>query len=206
MAISRETLRPQLNKPLIAVLDSTDAREVKSPRDGSVDYFYDVNGGNARLVLAPEARAQLQRTHAAPGDTVEIVKYKDRWNVRVLSDAQEEPQPGPRIVAPSPAQRTNGMRSIPSTGGPETNGYANGYANGAAARQFAPPEAVPAVPQVHPMEELMARCFVVAAHALQRAYDEVTREGMTWDAPIWDDVRATGISLFIERSRNGAAR
>lgn len=53
------------------------------------------------------------------------------------------------------------------------------------------------------MEELLTRCLVVAGRSTHNARCILIEEGYPAPEALWDDVRAAGISLFINRSNGG---
>jgi hypothetical protein len=59
---------------------------------------------------------------------------------------------------------------------------------------------------VHPLQELMTRCLEVGYYANQNAFLNLRAQGIEIDPPTWEDVRATGTSLFIERNKREGSR
>jgi hypothetical protein len=180
--IQRQVIKPQIDVPLVVQLGRGPEGVEKAGKYG-VDYQYIVNNGAGVMWLPKEGRDALIRSGARAGDEVEIVKSmrgkQAVFSAQVVSDAAEPP------VAPAPARQIRVVAPQPS--------YTNGNGTTAAGRQQAP--------ESHPMEDLLTRCFVVAAHALRRAHTQLAREGFELDPPNWEDIRPSGATLFIERNK-----
>lgn len=180
--ISRQTLRPQNNVPLIVRLDK--GPEGKQTAKG--DYQYTINDDQAIMWIPAEARTAILRSHAQAGDEIEILKSARGWNVQVLSDAGEPTgDPAPPPMPPARQMRVvAGQRQI----------------NGATA--LAPQQQTqPQHQQSEPIVDLLGRLFVTAGRSLQKAHSQLVDEGIIIEAFNWEDIRALGISLFIERNR-----
>ncbi len=109
---------------------------------------------------------------------------KATWRIQVISDAQE---PAP---AAAPTRQIRVVAPVRAT----SNAH-NGQQTACALPQQP-------IPQSNPIEDLLVRCFVCAGKALRRAHNELLAQGFAGlEAPIWEDIRAAGISLFIERNR-----
>jgi hypothetical protein len=108
MSYQRETIRTQVDEPVVVKLDrdlrGKDVRSKFGPQRA-----LSVNGGAATLYLDVQHCEVLRRSGAQPGDSVELLKelYNNvpTYGVHVVSDAAEPA--GPRMVAPRPAY-TNG--------------------------------------------------------------------------------------------------
>ena len=185
--MNRQIIKPQYDQPIVVKLDfGADGIQ----RDGKygVEYQYTLNDNSAVMWLPQQGRDALLRTQAQAGDYVQLAKQRrgqgSYWTAQVMPDAAEDlPQP---TVTRQPPQQQKAVLGR------------------AASNAIAPP--AQAIPQSHPMEDLMVRCLVVGARANLRAYEELRRQGIETEAPIWEDFRATGTSLFIERNKQENSR
>lgn len=107
--MQRQIIRLQLDVPIVVKLDSKPEGREKDGKYG-VDYEYFVNDDRGVLYLPRDARDQLVRCGAQPGDDVQIVKsMRGRasvFSVQVLPDAQEPAPPPPNNVRQLPPART----------------------------------------------------------------------------------------------------
>jgi hypothetical protein len=99
------------------------------------------------------------------------------WSVQVVPDTAPEP---------APIHRTNGATAIKQM-----------------ARVAEKPNGAS---QTHPMEDRLVKCFTLAAAAVWRAHREIVAMGIEMEPPNWEDVRACGISVFIEVNKNGGGK
>lgn len=197
MSTSRTILRPKVNEPVNVILDTPNGIE-KTGQFGT-DYYYSCNQNQVALYLKPEAHAALQALQPQPGEEIRILglkKGKDiAWSVTFVSDAAELPAAVPQVS----------------------------YARGVKfpARVFAQPETAPqpqrrveagpkpvtseasrtTAPAASNVTDLLSRLFVTAAHSLAKAHEQLKQEGYSLEPPIWEDIRACGLSLFIEHNR-----
>ena len=188
--ISRTKIKIPFDVPMIFALETINGEQCSSKFAGT-EYRYQVQheGRPGLIYLSPQGRDEVVRARPAPGELVEVLKRKHGdesvYSVRLVSDAQEPPPP----------QTARVVRMAD-----KSNGSSNGYVNGAAA------PAQPQIPASHPIEDLLSRLFVAAAHSLGRAHRQLAKEGFNLEPPIWEDVRAVGISLFIEHNRREVQR
>lgn len=200
--MNRIQLRPQIDVPLVMRLDrGPDGKEVPSLRGDGVQYQYTVNDDSGIIWLPPEARTALIRTGARAGDHVQLVKSlrgrNATWNAEVLPDDDVHQQPS-RMVAPRAAYQAPRQMPPPPP----------------AVRIAAPPPpppptprpAEPAVPAPSRMGEVMQRALEISARANWTAYQAAKAAGVEIEPPRWEDVRAAGISMFIEYHKNGVSR
>lgn len=208
--MNRIQLRPQIDVPLVMRLDrGPDGKEVQSLR-GDRQYQYTVNDDSGIIWLPPEARTALMRTGAQAGDHVQLVKsLRGRnaiWNAEVLPDADVQQQPS-RMVAPRAAYQA--PRQMPNGHTPErrTSEDHPPYLPPPPDPQPRPQPAAPAAAAA-PLRigDIMQRALEISARANWSAYLAAKAAGCEIDAPTWEDVRAAGISMFIEHNRNGGGR
>jgi hypothetical protein len=194
--MNRTKIKPIVDVPMILEMESVVGQEANSPYTG-LEYRYSVvhDRQPAFIYLPPEGRDALVRAHPQVGDLVELVMQKrgkqQFFRAQVLGDAQEPPA---NQVAPRPQR-------VPSNG----NGYTNGHRQLAAAPQAAPaptPQMPAQQAERYPIEELLVRCFDVAARVIKAGVAAAEKVGAPNDAS-FEDVRATAISLFIDRRKGG---
>jgi hypothetical protein len=209
--MNRQILKPQVDVPLVILLDKGPDGKETTNQQGKTEYQYTVNDDSCVMWLPPEARAQLLRTGAQAGDTVQLVKSlrgkNAFWNAQVLPDSAEPPPL--RTPARVAANATRLLAPRPSY--PPTNAQAGAARHLAQQIPRDPQDPLPepppaAAPETHPMEQILTRCLELAARAQWNAYRTAQAEGIAIEGPNWEDVRAAGISLFIERARNGGSR
>lgn len=181
----REKIKIIADVPLVITLEDCNGRECQSAYTG-LEYRYHVErqGRPATLYLPMDGVSALRRAAPQQGDEVELLKTSQgTWTVRVLSDAQPLP---PEMLLPQrqPEEASHSLMHAPAPPTPA---------------RLAQPRV-----QVHPLEALMTRCLEVGYFANQAAYQNLRLQGVEIDPPTWEDVRATGISFFIDRRRNGA--
>lgn len=222
--MQRQILKPQIDVPLVLRLDrGPDGKETQSLR-GDLQYQYTCNDDRAIIWLPPEARAVLMRTGAQPGDHVQLVKsLRGRnaiWNAEVLPDGDVQPEPPSRMVAPRAAYQAPRQMPTPARTAAASDSITRSYTvsrsydeamNGRAGNGQPPPDpkprpAEPAVPAPSRMGEVMQRALEISARANWSAYQAARAAGCELDAPTWEDVRAAGISMFIEYHKNGGSR
>lgn len=179
--MNREVIKPQLDIPIEVKLGSRPEGQEKEGRFG-VDYQYIVNNDRAVLYLPREARDQLVRSGAQPGDLVQIVKSM-RGRASVFS-VQVVPEGEP---APPPAanQRTN------------NNGYVNGHSNGNGNGQ-----AQPAAKPQRPAAQWMAAalCAAIDASLAAAAYGKERGLELNFNE---EDVRSIAATMYIQASKEG---
>jgi hypothetical protein len=227
MQQSREKIKPILDVPIVLEMETVVGQETSSQYNG-VEYRYNVvyDSRPSIIYLPAEGRDAIVRARPAVGDYLELLKQKRGnqilFRAQVLSDAYEqdpEPEPEPEPPPPAPRPRPNGYTN---------NGYTNGApaAHGApasASRLLAPvphrtqPAARPAarpphtaagqampprpeITSISPVAQQVAGCLRVAIDAWEelKAY-AADRYGVTIEYSA-EDVRATGTSIFIQRS------
>lgn len=199
--MNRTMLRPQVDVPLVVLLDKGPEGKETRNNNGDTEYQYTVNDDSGIIWLPPAARTQLIRTGAQAGDEIQIVKSlrgkNAIWNIQVLADSAEPPAQNTRMAAPRPAYAAAPQPARPSQ---PANGNGHMHASRPAA---AAPEPAPAAPKIG---EVMQRALEISARANWTAYQAAKAAGCEIDPPTWEDVRAAGISMFIEHSRNGGSR
>jgi hypothetical protein len=199
--MNRQILKPQVDVPLVVLLDKgPEGKETTSQR-GDLQYQYTVNNDACVMWLPPEARAAILRTGAQAGDQLQIVKSlrgnNAIWSVQVLADSEPPPPPPPtRMVAPRPT-----YAAAPSQNAAPSQPNGNGHHQAPAPTPLPPLAAEP-----HPIEQLMLRCFIAGGRTLWKAYLKLREEGCSYDTPTIEDVRAAGITLYIERTKNGGVQ
>jgi hypothetical protein len=200
----RSKLKPIIDVPMVLQMESVIGQEAHSQFTGT-EYRYSVihDQQPAFIYLPPEGRDAIVRARPQVGDLVELlVQRRGRqqfFRAQVLSDGYEPPQDQPDYDErpPQPAQPTNF--------GSRLRGGMNGHRQLQPAPQAAPAPAsrpTPVVPTSHPVEELIVRCYQVAARAVKAGLDAATEAGAPTDAT-FEDVSKTAISLFIDRRRGG---
>jgi hypothetical protein len=176
--MNRDVIKFRKNTPVTVKLD----RGPEGKLHTSGDYQYVVNDNAGIMFLPPAARVHLQRTHAAAGDEVAITKMADdSWRCEVLSDARTDySEPLKQSIHQVQQQRqpTNGATALAPRNQP-----------------------VQQPVQQLGTHDLLARFFVLAGRALRMAHQQLGTEGIEIEPFNWEDVRASGISLFIEHNR-----
>jgi hypothetical protein len=180
--MNRQVLKPQNDVPLVVKLD----KGPEGKPTAKNDFQYTVNDDQAVMWLPAEARTAIFRSHAQAGDEIEILKSARGWSVQVLSDASESAEDVPTPMPPA--------RQMRVVAGQRTQGAT------ALARR-PQPQREQQLPQSEPMVDLLARLYVTAGRGLQKAHAQLVDEGIVIEAFNWEDIRATGNSLFIERNR-----
>ena len=187
--IRREKIKIVTNRPLVIQLEDEGTETHSNYTGREIRYACLHKGAECLLYLPLEADAVLRRIGAQPGDQIELLKSANgQYSARVFSDAHLPvgPQPQPtRMLAPQrqqPAQQSQ-----------------------------QPPPAQPAKGpgEIHPIEQIMTRCLEIGAKANWTAFFK-TREFLktTYNfeldphtlGPAWEDCRASGNSVFIERT------
>jgi hypothetical protein len=200
--MTREKIKMVSGVPLIVTIEDTHAKPMTSRFHDGTEYLYSVmhRGSSCLLYLPVEGHEAMLRLGARAGDEVQLVKQQTQgqaptFTARAVSDAHLAipalpPPPPPQYSQPAPAAVAQGVRML----APQT--------------QFAPaPQPQTEAPaKVHPLEEIMQRCFVVAGRALWNAHRELAAAGCAYDQPTMEDMRAAGISMWIERTRNLGGR
>jgi len=212
--ITREKIKLPVDVPVLVALETVNGQECKSSFNG-VEYRYNAicDSRPGLMYLTAQGRDALASLRPSPGDLIEIVKQKRGkeyfFSVQIVSDAEEPPvdkllvpsrrnEPPPPPEPPAETRRVRMIAPAPAVRAAYAQANGGGYVNGSAAPQT--------VPQSHPTEELLARLFVAAGHALAKAHAQLKAEGFQLEAPIWEDVRAVGLSLFIQNSRKEGQR
>jgi hypothetical protein len=179
MPYQRETIRTQLDVPVIVKLDrDLRGKEVRSKF--GPQRALSVNGGAATLYLDVQHCEVLRRSGAQPGDSVELVKalYKNvpTYDVHIVSDAAEPS--GPRMVAPRPTYSE----------------YANGHGDSPQQQATAAPAARANSP--------LAACLCAAIDAAQEAesYARSRNFSVTF---LGGDIRAMANTLMMADERGG---
>jgi hypothetical protein len=188
--IKRIKVDVQLNQPIVMLLDrGPEGKQVTNL--GRVEFQYCVNEDRGIIWLPPEGRAAILRSGAQRGDQIQLMQTSKGWSAQRLGDSPAPPEPPTRMVAPRPA-------------------YSNGNGHHEPPPPAAPPKPPVPMPQLaaepHPIEALMFRCFVAGGRTLWRAYQKLLAEGCDYDKPQIEDVRAAGITLYIERTKNGGVK
>ncbi len=209
--MNRENLKLAVNTKLIVRIEDMNAKECTSRFHDGIEYRYSVmraeNGLAAFLYLPVDGHLAMRRANVSAGDDVELIKTmrmgQAQYGVTILGDATEPPSaqaPPPRGDEPQPQTARLVAPAPPRQAPPQP------ITRGAVALAPTPAQAINVV---HPMEQLMTRCFVVGGRALWTAYNELKAAGCEYDQPTIEDARAAGISMFIEKTRNqqnGGAR
>lgn len=185
--MQREKLKLIPGVPCTLVLDDAIGRPMNSRFHSGVEYLYNVEhrGGGYLLYLPVEGHQALRRIEAAAGDEIQILKTQTQgqapqFQIRRVSDAE--------LAVPTlQARPLSSQQEAPARG----------------VHMLAPRSQVAAA-AVHPLLEQMTRCLEVGYAANAAAFANLRKQGVEIDGPTWEDVRATGISFFIERQRNGA--
>jgi hypothetical protein len=179
--MQRENLRLKMTQPITCVVEETNAKETTSQYQDGVQWRYSVRtqNGPAYLYLDVDAHIAVRHAKVVPGDEIEIVKLmragKLTYNVRVVSDAHEQPET--RYDQREPEPEPQPIRTVQPL----------------AVRQ--------PVVEVNPTEAMMQSLLVISGRANMNAYKQLIAEGFIVDAPLWDDIRSNAISMFIERAK-----
>jgi hypothetical protein len=191
--MTRQKITPMSGQALYLTLESANGKEVPSKINGT-EYRYDVtqNGQPAYIYLTAQGRDAIARTRVADGEEIRLLKMgrngDTRYEVVPVSDATLPPP-----VEPNDRRFEQHSRQAVRQPPPP--------------RQLPAPPAATATPETsHPIEDLLVRCFECAGRALLRAHDAIGKTGLSLEPPIWEDVRAVGISLFIERNKRENGR
>jgi hypothetical protein len=187
--MQRQIIRPQLDQPLLVKLDfGPDGVEKRSSINNELQYMYTVNDDAGLIYLPANARQQLLRTGAQAGDSVEIVKMKNGWDIRVVSDTEEQPQQQQRAAARGNAYR---QPAAPQSRSAQPTAQAQ------------PPR--PAANGVHPVGQQLAGCLRAAIDAATEA--EGYAKGKNFPLEFTsEDIRAMAVSVFIGQQRNGGGQ
>lgn len=174
--MTRQKLKLPIDVPMVLQLENLDGQPVQSQYSDGPEYRYDVKHRNEHclIYLPAQGRDAIMRSRATVGDEIELLKQK-RGNgyVYAANVLPDGTEPPPQSVV----VRSNGKP-------PATK-----------------PQPAQEIPTSHPMEDLLVRCFVVAGRASWKAWEQLKAEGKQMDEPIWEDIRATGATLFIERNK-----
>ncbi len=179
--MNRQVIKPQFDQPVVVKLDFG-AEGMQRDGKYGVEYQYTLNDNTAVMWLPSQGRDALVRTQAQQGDYVQLSKTKrgqqNYWTAQVVPDALEDDDapPPPRRLAAPP--QPVAPQQQPAAGAAESS----------------------------PMEDLLVRCFLCAGKALERSHAALAQRLPQLEAPIWEDIRATGLSLFIDRNRRENSR
>jgi hypothetical protein len=192
--IKREKIRLYAGVPKILRVEDVRGTQAHSSLTGDETRFKVINEGVPSDLYLPRAYGNaIAASGAQPGDEIQVLKTGTNgevpvYRVRLVSDAHL-PVPvlheRPQDAAPQPVAQPIRMLAPRAQEAP---------------RLAAPPTAQ-TVPTSHPMVDLMTRCLIVGYQANQNAYEQLRARGIEIDPPTWEDVRATGTSLFIERNK-----
>jgi len=161
-------------------------------RRGEVDYMYTVmgeSGAEAVIFLPAQAAADLDRTQAKEGHSIQITKRKGPWEI---IHVVEEPQPHAyqQNAQPQPAR---------TAAAPPSFGYGNG-------QHSPPPPASQARPQPAPLPaqsstaSMYSRYLCAAIDAWCLASQYAKEKGMPLN-PSSEDIRATAATFYIAAQR-----
>lgn len=180
--MQREIIKLSDNQPTIVKLDFGPEGIERQGKMGR-QYQYTLNDDSCVMWVAPAVRDAIVESGAQAGDSISIQKYRGRFHVAIVGDAQEEaPKPGPRVVAPAPA--TAVARRDPRR------------APAAAAKSAV-------IPEVRPhLLMLIAGSFRMAIDTIADATKYAQSKGMTLQFNE-EDVRATANTLFIQVQKEG---
>jgi hypothetical protein len=201
------------NVPCALTLENPHGKETTSQFHDGVEYMYNVicQGEPSVLFLPADGSLAITRLAPRPGDEIELLKTlrSNRPFFQARHVGQEEPQqrqapavPYQREAPPAPGVRMLAPRSqVAPRPAPTPTPAPFAPMPGELAQRPAP------AATVHPLEDLMVGCLVTAGRSVWRAYEELKKSGCDFDKPMIEDVRALGITMYIERTRNqGAAR
>ena len=230
MTTARDKIKPLFDVPLVFELEQIDGQEMTSKFTG-LEYRFSVifNRQPAYIYLPPEGRDAILSIRPQAGELIELVKQKSgnqlHFRAQRLSDSYEE-EP-----APPPAPR-NGTTT--RTAAPQTLNRGDYYRRAepeAPARPLPPRHALPAVPpapapalaaaraqgvgqampprpeatHVSPLTQRMPGCLRVAYDAWEEVRAYARAQGGELDYTT-EDVRATGLSIYINACQNGGGR
>jgi hypothetical protein len=223
--VAREIVKPILDQPIIVRLDHGPLGTEKRTDKGT-DFQYVINHDEGIMWLPPDGRDALLKCMARAGDTVEILKTKRGakafFAAQVLPDDGIAPPPAP-TAAPAKSYRADAYppphnyprpapppRPLPPSVyyQPEPEPY-----SGPATQQLVPapqPAPAPAPPPAAAaarsgqttMTDKLARCLICAVDAAQVAAAHAKAHGLAlaWTS---EDIRAMGLSVFINLQREG---
>lgn len=189
------------NVPCAMVLENPHGKETSSKFHDGVEYMYSVicQGEASVLFLPVDGTLAINRLQPRPGDEVEMLKTmrnnRVEYQARVISRDAEPPPPQRQQPAPYERQAGQPVRMLAPQSQIRSEPAPFPPSPAALAERPSP------VNTVHPLEELMTRCLVVAGRSVWRAYVELTEAGCAFDKPMIEDVRALGITMYIERTR-----
>jgi hypothetical protein len=202
--MNRDNIKLAINTKLIVRFEDLNAKECTSKYHDDKEYRYSVlradTGAAAFLYVLVDCHLAIRRANVSAGDDVELLKTmrmgQAQYGVTILGDAYTDAETT-RVMrtAPASAPGVYAPASAPRQALPQQQPAATRGATALA------PVAQP-IAEVHPLEQIMARCFVVGGRALWTAYTELQALGCNYDQPTIEDARAAGISMFIERTRN----
>ena len=170
-------------------------------------YTVEVDGQRDKLYASPGLHQELQAAGMGPGSVFTITKVEGEgnrkgWRVQPAEPngqpAAWEPEPAPAVTAPAPPPSGNGQ---PAEWEPASTGAVDAPPASAAA-------SVPATPPPsgngHPLAEKpdFAALQLLLNHCLQASW--LAWNGLGEGAQFsGEDVRAVGITLFLECGRKG---
>ena len=213
--MNREKIKLITNVPLTLELEDANGAESTSHFHDGVEYRFMVRHRDSPsiLYLPVDGMLAVKRSQARAGEEIELLKTmangKPVFTAHRIGQqplpaapaAPQQPQPT-RLLAPMPQYAQPQYAQSPQHASAQHASAQHASAqHGNAARAIAEP-----VPQVHPLEEVMTRCFVVAGRALWNARQTLLAEGIPTPEPAFEDFRAAAISMWIERSRGNGGR
>jgi hypothetical protein len=195
--IAREKIKLIPNVPMeFGVITPWGVERRSQFAPGGVEWKFDIEhrGVRGHIYLPRPAMELWHALRPNPGDVLEIRNSRPNdggpvtWEVRNAASRPSYPAP------------TN-LRTLPA---PPPQQYVAGAV--APQQQPAPPAPQPAPQsQANAYEELMFRCLVCSGRAQLRAWEHLkpiyAAAGVELEPPFFEDVRAGGISISIERNR-----
>jgi len=207
-----EKIKLQCDVPVTVLLDSAPEGEQKPSSVNGVEYKYSVNQGAGVLYLPLAGRDAILRTHAQPGDLLQILKtMRGRaqfFSAEVLSDAAEANNPhtvSGRASRPSRYPARTYTQPLPHASAPQ---HSNGHQNGNAHPRAQAPALLPQANEdglsfsAHEMKE----CMFDAVDVIEKVQQYMRQKGVVVD---FADIRALGLSMFInqnQRATSGGSR
>jgi hypothetical protein len=200
-----DILRFDTNVPVEVALRYGDGKPVEGRYGDQVMYSLE---GDQIMYVPPIVERRIQGLQIEKGERFEICKAEVKkgnrrsieWRVcRIDPPAEQTPQQP--VVRPAAAASVPDYQYAANNGNGNTNGKVNGHVNGAAKTNGVPARLEPRGSCFSDMDQTLKAAVEIAqaaeAHATARNYSlRFTSE----------DIRAIGLSLFIQTAREGGTR
>jgi len=198
-------LRFDTNVPVEVALRFGDGKHVEGRYGDQVMYSLE----DERIIYVPPiVERRIQELQIGKGERFEICKAEVKkgnrrsieWQVsRVDPTPQHVPQQP--VVRPAAAVSAPDYQSTSNNGNGSTNGKPNGHANGVAKPNGVPTMEVTSANSFSDMDQTLRAAVEIAQRA--EAHATALNYSLRFTS---EDVRCIGLSLFIQRTREGGTR